>query len=82
MNDEADQNNSSKKQSTQKVQSAMKHLNPCFLTTSVQNNDLKVPFCKIRCIQIQIYPQTFLEPKHGPFYFITEVRVHGLVCLV
>ena len=24
-----------KKQSTQKVQSAVKHLNPCFLTTSV-----------------------------------------------
>ena len=37
---------------------------------------------KMRRIQIQIYPQTSIEPKYVAFYSNTKVRVHGLVLLV
>ena len=46
MNDKTAQNNSSKKNSIQKVNIAVKHLNPCFLTTSVQIKYLEVLFGK------------------------------------
>ena len=39
-------------------------------------------FWKIRYIQIQIYPQTYIEPKYGAFYQKNEVSAHGLVLLV
>ena len=39
-------------------------------------------FWKIRHIQIQIYPQTYVEPKYGAFYLKNEVSAHGLVLMV
>ena len=39
-------------------------------------------FRKIRQIQIQINPQTSIEPKQGAFYLKNKVSVHGLVLLV
>ena len=46
------------------------------------NIGLRGTFWKIRHIQIQIYPQTYIEPKCGAFYLKNEVSVHGLVLLV
>ena len=39
-------------------------------------------FWKIWHIQIQIHPQTYIEPKYGAFYLKSEVSAHGLVLLV
>ena len=39
-------------------------------------------FGEIWRIQIQMYPQTSIEPKYGEFYLKNEVSVHGLVLLV
>ena len=44
--------------------------------------NLEVLFCKIRHIQIQIYPQTYIEPKYGAFSFKKNVSAHGLVLVV
>ena len=33
---------------------------------------------EIRCIQIKIYPQTYIKSKYGAFYSNNEVRVHTL----
>ena len=33
-------------------------------------------------IQVQIYPQTSIEPKYGSFYLKDEVSAHGLVLFV
>ena len=33
-------------------------------------------------IQIQMYPQTSIEPKYGEFYLKNKVNAHGLVLLV
>ena len=57
----------------------MKHLNPCFLTTlgKIQDN-----FGEIWRIQMQMYPQTAIEPKYGEFYLKNKVSAHGLVLLV
>ena len=38
---------------------------------------LRGTFWIIRHIQIQIYPQTYIEPKYGAFYSKNEVSVHG-----
>ena len=46
LNDSAAQNNSSNQHVIQKVHFAVKHLNPCFLATSVQNKYLEVFFGK------------------------------------
>ena len=43
---------------------------------------LRGTFWKIWHIQIQIYPQTYIEPKYGAFYLKNKVSVHGLVLLV
>ena len=43
---------------------------------------LRGNFLKIRHIEIQIYPQTYIEPKYGAFYLKNEVSVHGLCLLV
>ena len=43
---------------------------------------LRGTFWKIWHIQIQIYPQTYIEPKYGEFYLKNEVSAHGLVSLV
>ena len=43
---------------------------------------LRGTFWEIRRIQIQIYPQTSIEPKYGAFYLKDEVSAHGLVLLV
>jgi hypothetical protein len=37
---------------------------------------------KIWRIQIQIYPQTSIEPKYGEFYLKNKASAHGLVLLV
>ena len=45
----------------------------------------KAPRCTfwgIWRIQIQIYPQTSIEPKDGAFYMTNKVSAHGLVLLV
>ena len=39
-------------------------------------------FLKIRHIQVQIYPQTYIEPKYGAFVLKNKVIAHGLVLLV
>ena len=46
MKDLAAQNNSSKQHCSQKVHITVKHLNPCFLTTSIQNKYLEELFGK------------------------------------
>ena len=33
-------------------------------------------------MQIQIYPQTYMEPKYGAFNLKNEVSAHGLVLMV
>ena len=43
---------------------------------------LRGTFWKIWHIQIQIYPQTYIESKYGAFYLKNEVSAHGLVLLV
>ena len=43
---------------------------------------LRDHFGEIWRIQIQMYPQTSIEPKYGEFYFKNEVSAHGLVLLV
>ena len=43
---------------------------------------LEVLFWKIQHIQIQIYPQTYIEPKYGAFYLKNKVSAYGLVLLV
>ena len=39
-------------------------------------------FWKIWFKQIQIYPQTSIEPNYGTFYTKNEVSTNGLVLLV
>ena len=39
-------------------------------------------FLEICHIQIQIYPQTYIEPKYGAFYLKNKVSAHGLVLMV
>ena len=39
-------------------------------------------FGEIWRIQIQMYPQTYIEPKYGLFYLKNKVSAHGLVLLV
>ena len=43
---------------------------------------LRGTFLEIGSIQIQIYPQTSIEPKYGAFYLKTKVSAHGIVLLV
>ena len=43
---------------------------------------LKGTFGEIWRIQIQIYPQTSIEPRYGVFYLTNEVSEHGLGLLV
>ena len=43
---------------------------------------LKGTFGEIWHIQIQIYPQTSIEPKYGAFCLTNEVSAHGLGLLV
>ena len=43
---------------------------------------LRDNFWEIWHIQIQMYPQTSIEPKYGEFYLKNQVSVHGLVLLV
>ena len=38
---------------------------------------LRGTFWKMRHIQIQKYPQTYVEPKYGAFYLKNEVSAHG-----
>ena len=43
---------------------------------------LRGTFWEIRHIQIQTYPQTYIEPKYNAFYQKNKVSAHGLVLLV
>ena len=43
---------------------------------------LRGTFGEIWRIQIQIYPQTSIEPRYGGFYLTNEVSAHGLGLLV
>ena len=43
---------------------------------------LRGTFEEIWRIQIQIYPQTSIEPKYGAFYLTNKVSAHGLGLLV
>ena len=43
---------------------------------------LRGTFGEIWRIQIQIYPQTSIEPRYGAFYLTNEVSAHGLGLLV
>ena len=43
---------------------------------------LRGTFREIWRIQIQIYPQTSLEPKYGAFNLKNEVSAHGLGLVV
>ena len=43
---------------------------------------LRGTFWKILHIQIQIYPQTYIEQKYGVSYLKNEVSAHGLVLVV
>ena len=43
---------------------------------------LRGTFGKIRRIQIQIYPQTSIEPGYGASYLTNKVSAHGLGLLV
>ena len=43
---------------------------------------LRGTFWEIWRIQIQIYPQTSIEPRYGAFYLTNEVSAHGLGLLV
>ena len=43
---------------------------------------LRGTFGEIWRIQIQIYPQTFIEPRYGSFYLTNKVSAHGLGLLV
>ena len=43
---------------------------------------LRDNFGEIWRIQIQMYPQTSIEPKYGELYLKNEVSAHGLVLLV
>ena len=43
---------------------------------------LRDNFGEIWRIQIQIYPQTSIEPKYGEFYLNNKVSAHGLALLV
>ena len=43
---------------------------------------LRGTFGEIWRIQIQIYPQTSVEPRYGVFYLTNEVSAHGLGLLV
>ena len=43
---------------------------------------LRGNFGEIWRIQIQIYPQTSIEPKYGEFYLKNKVSAHELVLLV
>ena len=55
----------------------------CFgLSSNRIEKVLRGTFWKIRHIQIQIYPQTYIEPKYGAFYLKNEVSAHGLVLVV
>ena len=47
-----------------------------------KKKDFKVLFEKILHIQIQIYPQTYIEPNYCAFYLKNKVSVHWLVLLV
>ena len=47
-----------------------------------KNQVLRGTFWEIRRTQIQIYPQTSIEPKDGAFYLKDEVSAHGLVLFV
>ena len=54
----------------------------CIEQVPRQKKVLKGTFWKIRRIQIEIYPETSMEPKYEAFYLDNKVRVHGLVLLV
>ena len=43
---------------------------------------LRGTFRGIWSIQIQIYPQTSIEPKYGAFYLTNKVSAHGFGVLV
>ena len=43
---------------------------------------LRDNFGEIWRIQIQMYPQTSIEPKYFEFYLKNDVSAHGLVLLV
>ena len=61
----------------------MRHLDPCFLTTLVKKKQvLRGTFGEIWRIQIQMYPQTPIEPKYGAFNLKNKVSAHGLGLVV
>ena len=43
---------------------------------------LRGTFGEIRRIQIQIYPQNYVEPKYGEFNLKNKVSAHGLGLVV
>ena len=60
----------------------MNHLNPCFLNTFVPKKSTSRNFLENPAIQIQIYPETPIEPKYGALYLNNADSVNGLVLLV
>ena len=60
----------------------VKHINPCIYFCTKQTLICSLFLGKLWRIQIQIYPETHIEPKYGAFYWNNKVRVHGLVLLV
>ena len=54
-----------KKHCIQKLYIAVKHLDPCFLTTFCKKQVLRGTFGEIWRIQIQIYPKTYVGLKYG-----------------
>ena len=80
MNDWAAQNKSFKKYDFQKFYIAVKHLDLYFLT--FKKKVLMCTFREMWCIQIQMYPKTFIEPKYGAFNLRNKVSSHGLGLLL
>ena len=68
--------------SFQKWYIAVKHLDPCFLTTFCKKQVLRGTFGEIWRIQIQMYPKTYVELKYGACYLKNEVSSHRLGSVV
>ena len=77
----AAQNSYLKKHCIRKWNIAVKHLDPCFLTTFVKKV-LRGTFGEIWRIQIQIYLKTNVELKYGACYLKNKVRAHRLGLVV
>ena len=65
-----------------KLYIAVKHLDPCFLTTFCKKQVLRGTFGEIWRIQIQMYPKTYVELKYGACYLKNEVSGHRLGLVV